>query len=43
VLALTLQRAEQLGLRYHLLPLRADLDTPADYLAWRAAGQGSAT
>jgi uncharacterized protein len=43
VLAQTLQRVEQLGLRYHLLPARADLDTPEDYLAWCAAGQDRGT
>jgi rSAM/selenodomain-associated transferase 1 len=36
VLARTLQQARTLGLRYHLLETRDDIDTPDDYLAWRA-------
>jgi hypothetical protein len=37
VLSRTLQQVARLGLRCHLLPPRADLDTPADYLAWQVA------
>jgi rSAM/selenodomain-associated transferase 1 len=36
VLTRTLQLADRLGLRHHLLETRDDIDTPDDYLAWRA-------
>ena len=36
VLARTLQHAARLGLRTRLLDTRDDIDTPDDYLAWRA-------
>ncbi len=35
VLARTEQRLEELGLSYRKLATRPDLDTPADYAAWR--------
>lgn len=38
VLEHTLQHVREQGLQCHHLPLRSDLDTPADYHAWRGAG-----
>lgn len=38
VLESTRQRMQQQGLQCHYLPLRRDLDTPADYHAWLDAG-----
>lgn len=37
VMAVTLQHIEALGLACSTLPVRADLDTPADYRAWQQA------
>jgi rSAM/selenodomain-associated transferase 1 len=38
VLERTLRLADKLGLQYHLLEARSDIDTPDDYHAWRASG-----
>lgn len=43
VMAQTLQHIETLGLTCHMLPRRADLDTPADYHSWSQAGAGGVT
>lgn len=41
VLERTLCQADKLRLQYHLLEPRSDMDTPEDYLAWRACGYDS--